>query len=134
MDRLPFCFLSAPSFLSLGGIDWRSKAKVQPLSLAVEDKLWIAERLDGLTRYVLDLRSEVVRRFDAVDQRLEFLGNAYGNLDSRLPPMNEALIDFSTLAGQLTREQWQSKDVTDGLADRLTRLEEQVSKLLNPAA
>jgi len=48
--------------------------------------------------------------------------------------MSKALIDFSTMAGQLTSEQWRAKDVTTVLTDRLTRLEEQVSKLMKPEA
>lgn len=132
------------------------------MSLTDEDKLWITEQLglltptldgltqrtdglaqrmdrlteqvQGLTRYVLDFRTETIQRFDAIDRRLEFLGGAFTSIDSRLPALNKALVDFSALAGQLTSEQWRAKDATTDLAGRTTRLEDRISKLVNPAA
>jgi hypothetical protein len=90
--------------------------RVDSLSERVDGQ---SKDMEGMTRSVLDLRTEIIRRFEA---------------DARLPSMSKALIAFGTMAGQLTSEQWRAKDVTAVLTDRLARLEEQVSKLMKPAA
>jgi hypothetical protein len=92
------------------------------------------KRLDTLTRCLLDFRTESVRRFEAVDERLGFLTSAIHNMDARFPPMSKAITDFGELASRLTGEQWRTKDVAGDLAERVARLEEQVSKLMKPAA
>jgi hypothetical protein len=89
----------------------------QAVSLTDEDKLWITERLrelskrvdgvservDSLTRYVLDFRTETIQRFEAIDRRLELLWSSFASIDSRLPALNKALVDFSALAGQFSK-------------------------------
>jgi DNA repair ATPase RecN len=99
------------------------------------------ERIDGLTEqiqyltsHILDFRTEAIRRFESIEQRLDLMTSAVHSIDVRLPSLNKAISDFGATATQVIREQWKAKDLTTDLADRLTRLEEQVSKLIKPAA
>jgi chromosome segregation ATPase len=84
---------------------------------------------EHLTRYILDMRSEVIRRFDTVDQRLDFMANALLNVQ----PLNKAMVELGALMGSMTRSQQQATDRHFDLENRVARLEEQMAKL-NPAA
>jgi hypothetical protein len=44
------------------------------------------------------------------------------------------LLDFGTLASRLVQEQTREKDLSTDLAERVTKLEQQVAKLLDRAA
>jgi hypothetical protein len=70
------------------------------MALTDEDKAWIRstmskllaptnERLDALTRYILEMRSEVIRRSDGLEQRQDFMTNALLNYQ----PLNKAMLD-----------------------------------------
>ena len=111
------------------------------MALTEEDKAWIAERLDAtnarlnaaeehLSRYILEMRSEVIRRFDTTDQRLDFMANALLNVQ----PLSKAMVELGSLMSQVTRAQHLSTDRNFDLETRILRLEEQVSKLIKPAA
>jgi hypothetical protein len=132
------------------------------MALTDGDKVWIAgffnaandrfnaidTRLDGIdTRldavdarfdrqddYLLRFRSEVIGRFDVIDQRLDFLANSFNRLDVQVPPLNRAVVDFGILAGQFAREQMVTKERDADIVGRIARLEEQVSRLIKPAA
>jgi predicted nucleic acid-binding Zn-ribbon protein len=91
-------------------------------------------RLDAstahLTNYMLDMRTETIRRFDALDQRLEFMSTTLLNVQ----PLTKGMIDLGSLMSQLTRAQQQSTDRHFDLETRVMRLEEQLSKLIKSAA
>jgi hypothetical protein len=96
------------------------------------------DRIDGsiqtLTRYVLELREETANRLETIDNRLDILSSTVANLDSRLPPLTKAILDFGSLAAQLVREQSRQKSGAADLVARVAKLEEIVSKLVEPAA
>jgi archaellum component FlaC len=94
----------------------------------VDGRLATAE--ERLSRYVLEMRSEVILRLDGTDRRLDFMANALLNVQ----PLNKAILDLGSLMSQLSRGQQQSVDRNFDMETRIARLEEQVSKLLKPAA
>jgi len=49
----------------------------------------IDQRFDNIDNYLLDFRSEVIRRLDLIDQRLGFLSSVATNIDARLPEKGE---------------------------------------------
>jgi tetrahydromethanopterin S-methyltransferase subunit G len=121
------------------------------MALTDEDKVWLAGRLDAINRrldavdrrldaistrfdrlddYILQFRTEALRRLDSIDQRVEFLASALPNTQ----PLTKAMLDLGSLMGQLTRAQQQSTDRHFDLETRIARLEDQVSKLIKPAA
>jgi len=89
---------------------------------------------ERLTRYVLELRDETAHRLDVIDHRLDMISATVASLDSRLPPLTKAILDSGSLAAQLAREQSREKALAADLAARLDRLEEKLSKLIDPAA
>jgi hypothetical protein len=77
------------------------------MALTDEDKIWIAARLDSaidrldastarIANYMLEMRTEITRRLDSLDQRLEFLGSAVSTMDSRflLSPRRYSTSEF----------------------------------------
>ena len=58
------------------------------------------DRLDGsiqtLTQYVLDLRQETASRLQTIDNRLDILSSTIANVDSRLPALTKAILDFGS--------------------------------------
>jgi hypothetical protein len=81
-------------------------------------------RFDRQDEYILKFRSEVIVRFEAVEQKVGLLALTVGSLDSRMPGLTQAVMDFGA----------RSHNSTADLAARVAKLEEQVSKLLAPAA
>jgi len=81
-------------------------------------------RFDRQDDYMLKFRSEVILRFEAVEQKVGLLALTVGSLDSRMPGLTQAVMDFGE----------RSHNSTADLAARVAKLEEQVSKLLAPAA
>lgn len=102
----------------------------------------IDNRLDGtndhlnateerLSRYILEMRSEVIRRLDTVDQRLDFMGNALSQIN--VQPLTKGMVDLGAMVGSVTRSQAQSTDRHFDLETRVARLEQQIANL-KPAA
>ncbi|MEI9970990.1 MAG: hypothetical protein WDO73_02455 [Ignavibacteriota bacterium] len=91
-------------------------------------------RFDRQDDYLLRFRSEVMGRFDVIDQRLDFLASSFNKLDMQVPPLNRAVVDFGILAGQFAPEQMVTKERDADIVTRIARLEDQVSKLMKPAA
>jgi hypothetical protein len=85
------------------------------------------ERFDRLEKYLLEFRDEMSRRLEVIENRLDFLSTTVANLDARMPPMSNALLESGVLSSRLVRDQ-------ADLAGRLTRLEEKVARLMEPAA
>jgi chromosome segregation ATPase len=122
----------------LDGIDTRLDRMDTRLE-TIDDRLIATnDRLDAstarLTNFMLEMRTEIIRRLDSIDQRLEFLGSSVLNMESRFPPVTKAIVDFGVLAGQLSRDQMQARERDADLASRVARLEDQMSKLINRAA
>jgi len=96
------------------------------------------ERLCGmhgtLTQYVLDFRQETASRLQTIESRLDVLASTLASLDSRQPALTKAILDFGSLATQLQREQAKLKDGAADLVTRVAKIEEIVSKLIDPAA
>ena len=101
----------------------------------VSDKL---ERVSGdlahLTEYTISFRTEVIAKFEVVDQRLDYLGSTLASLDSRIAPMSRAILESGATSAQLVREQFREKEAAAAMAARISALEEKVAKLMNPAA
>jgi hypothetical protein len=60
--------------------------------------------------------------------------SSVANIESRFPPLTKAILDFGSLSTQLVREQSRQKDSTTSLAARVEKLEEIVSRPVEPAA
>ena len=84
----------------------------------------IDARFDRLDDYLLRFRTEMVHRLEGLEHATELLSTAIVSLDSRMPGLNKAVLEF----GELTRTS------TTDLTARVARLEEQMAKLLPPAA
>jgi archaellum component FlaC len=89
----------------------------------------LARSVETLTRYVLDLRQETADRLQTIENRLDMLASTVTNIDSRLPALTKAILDFGSLSTQLVREQSGQKNSTSDLLARVARLEETVSRL-----
>jgi archaellum component FlaC len=94
----------------------------------------IDDSFQRLTRYIMEFREEATQRFQVIDHRLEMLSATVANIDARFPPLTKSLLDFGTLASRLVQEQTREKDLSTDLAERVTKLEQQVAKLLDRAA
>jgi hypothetical protein len=94
----------------------------------------IDRSIETLTQYVLDLRQETATRLQTIDNRLDILSSTVANLDSRLPALTKAILDFGSLSAQLVREQSGQKNSASELLARVVKLEETVSKLIEHAA
>jgi hypothetical protein len=92
------------------------------------------ESIERLTQYVLDFREETARHFEVIDNRLDVLTAIVANIEARYPAFNKAILDFGKLATHLTNDQARNKNASAELASRAGRLEEQISKIINPAA
>jgi SMC interacting uncharacterized protein involved in chromosome segregation len=58
----------------------------------------IDRSIEALTNYVLDLRQEAASRFQTIENRLDILSSTVANIDSRLPALTKAILDFGSLA------------------------------------
>jgi phage shock protein A len=85
---------------------------------------------ESLTRYVLDFRQETAERLHVIDNRLDTLSATVQNLDSRLPALTKAILDFGTLTSRLSREQSAQKESTVGILVRVDTLEATASRLV----
>lgn len=114
------------------------KNSVADLKVTVGDlKVTVAglsRSLETLTRYVLDFRQETATHFQSMETRLEVLSNAVTTLDKRQPAVTQALVEFGAVHNQIIREQSTLRDSDRNLTFRVEKLEEIVSKLINPAA
>lgn len=103
----------------------------------------IEARLDQvesrLTQYILDFRQEATQRLDIVDRRLDMLTAMMRTIDDRMAPFSKMMLDSSTVMGELMREltvmREQNRKTADAeLQARLSKIEQNVAKLMNPAA
>ena len=109
----------------------RIDANIERLSESVRE---IRDGLARLTQYVLDFRQETAQHFEVIDNRLDVLAATVANIEARFPTLTKGVLDFGKLATQITNEQFRNKHATAELAARMDRLEEKVSKLIDPAA
>ena len=56
------------------------------------------------------------------------------SIDSRLPALTKAILDFGTISSQLEREHWRQKDAATSLVARVEKREGIVSRIVEPAA
>lgn len=89
--------------------------------------------IDTLTKYVLDLRQETATRFQTIENR-DILSSTVANIDSRLPALTKAILDFGSLSAQFVREQSGQKGSASDLLARVVKLEATVSRLGENAA
>jgi uncharacterized protein YlxW (UPF0749 family) len=94
----------------------------------------LAQSLDHLTRYVIDLREEATSRLQVIENRLDFFSLTIASIDSRMPALTKATLDTGSLTTQLVREQARHRDSATDLASRVAKLEEKVSRFMDPAA
>jgi hypothetical protein len=94
----------------------------------------LSRDLDRLTNYVLDFRTEVATRFQLLETRLEVLAATTAGLQSTYPALTKAINDFGAVATRLGNEQSRQREAGADLSTRVTKLEEIVSRLIEPAA
>jgi hypothetical protein len=94
----------------------------------------VTQSLDHLTRYVMDLREEAISRLQVIENRMDFFSLTIASIDSRLPALTKATLETGSLATQLVREQARHRDSATDLASRVAKLEEKVSRFMDPAA
>jgi methyl-accepting chemotaxis protein len=94
----------------------------------------VRDSIRKLTEYVLDFRQETAQHFEVVDNRLEMLIATVASVELRIQPVTKAILDFGKVSTQVTNDQFRNKHATTELAGRMDRLEEKVSKLIDPAA
>jgi uncharacterized protein YlxW (UPF0749 family) len=94
----------------------------------------LTQSIDRLTQYVVDLRDETTSRLQVIENRLDFLSLTVASIDSRLPALTKATLETGSLTSQLVREQARQKDSATDLASRVAKLEEKVSRFVDPAA
>lgn len=67
------------------------------------------DRIDGsienLVKDILDSRLEVATRLQTIENRLDILSSTVANIDSRLPPLTKAILDFGSLSTPHTGHQ-----------------------------
>jgi hypothetical protein len=92
------------------------------------------ERVDAaiasVNTYVLNFRSETSQRFEAIEHRLDLMAGTLTAVEAYLPIITKAMLSAAALGTQFVLQ----KSVTNDIASRVAILEEQVSRLLNPAA
>ena len=109
--------------------------KERGLRMNTDERLDRIDRsIETLAQYVLDLRQEAASRFQNIDNRLDILSSTVASLDSRLPALTKAILDFGSLSAQLVREQSGQRETATTLLTRVATLEEMVSRLVQPAA
>ena len=94
----------------------------------------LAQSLDRLTQYVLDLREENTSPLQVIENRLDVLSLTVVSIDSRMPALTKAMLETGSLASQLVREQSRQRDSATDLASRVAKLEDKVSRFVDPAA
>jgi len=94
----------------------------------------VDKSIERLTQYVIDLRDETTSRLQVIENRLDFLSLTVASIDSRLPALTKATLETGSLTSQLVREQARQKDSATDLASRVAKLEEKVSRFVDPAA
>jgi len=109
----------------------RIDANIERLSERLDASIASIERL---TQFVLDFRQETAQHFEVIDNRLDVLTATVSNIEARFPTLIKGVLDFGKLATQITNDQFRNRHATAELAARLDRLEEKVSKLIDPAA
>jgi methyl-accepting chemotaxis protein len=113
----------------------RIDANIERLNERLNDSVGeIKESVANLTRYVLDFREETARHLEVIDNRLDIVAANINNIEARYPAFNRAILDFGKLATHLTNDQARNKNVTAELSSRMDRLEDKVSKVVQPAA
>jgi prefoldin subunit 5 len=94
----------------------------------------IEANIGRLTQHILDFREETVRHLEVIDNRLDVLTATVSSIDSRIPALTKALLEFGITTTQLTNDHARNKNATAELASRMDRLDEKVSKIISPAA
>ena len=89
------------------------------------------ERLEG---YVLGFRDETIRRLEIIEQRLDMLSATAATVDLRLGGISKAILDSGSFATQSLRDQSRARETVSEISHRVSRLEEQMPKPVNPAA
>jgi hypothetical protein len=65
----------------------------------------ILKRLDGIDKYLLGFRSEVVQSLEIIDSRLATQAALYQSLDVRMSAFAKAALDMGAIATRLQTEQ-----------------------------
>jgi chromosome segregation ATPase len=104
---------------------------VSELTGSVSD---LKDSLAHLTRYVLDFREETARRLDVIDNRLDILNAQVANIEARYPIFTKAILDFGSFQTRVTNDQIRDRNAIAELRSYISRLDEKVSKIVNPAA
>jgi archaellum component FlaC len=109
----------------------RNEARFDRIDANIER---LSDTLKALSEFVLDFRQETAQHFEVIDNRLDILTATVVNIEARFPTLIKGVLDFGKLATQITNEQFRNRHTSAELTLRVDRLEEKVSKLINPAA
>src|ERR1700722_3499788 len=90
--------------------------------------------LERQARYAQEFRTEVIVRFERIDERLSLMGATLTNINSQMAINTKAMVEDVERVSRLFADQWNQKQATIDLRERLEKLEEKVSKLVDPAA
>jgi len=122
------------------------------MSLTDEDKQWIAAQLEGveqrisrrfdqterrfdsLDMYVADFRTEAIGRLGATETQMRLLAGSQQSFDARIPAITKAAHENASAISYLIGKQMERTASNFDLAERVAKLEEKVSKLVDPAA
>ena len=74
------------------------------MSLTTEDKEWIETRFSRSESHIAEFRTETIRNFDLVYQRLDLLTNGFVTLSPRLSGLEKAAADFGRTATSMMRD------------------------------
>jgi|SRR6185437_5330072 hypothetical protein len=90
--------------------------------------------LERLTQYILEFRTETVRRFEWLEKRIDIVSGNVSALEAKIGPYTKATEEFAASMTHIGRVLSQHTDANFDLATRVAKLEENVAKLMNPAA
>jgi len=65
----------------------------------------IDKSIQDLTRYVREFRTETINQLFTIETRLDVLSATVTSVDSRIPGLTKAILDFGAIASQIQREQ-----------------------------
>jgi len=85
-------------------------------------------------RFLLDFRTETANRLDWLEKRLDIVGGNVAALEAKIGPYTKATEEFGASMTHIGRVLSQHTDANFDLATRVAKLEENVAKLMNPAA
>jgi chromosome segregation ATPase len=86
----------------------------------------VDQSLATLTGYVRELKTEMLNRFQVIENRLEVLAVTITSNDAKLSGFTKGVMDFGVVSSQLTKNQARQNEDTQTLQARVARIEERL--------